>query len=177
MCSTRDRVGSPESKPDADDVDSGWDDEDDVDSAWGDGPDSTPDAVATPGEAPTAEEREARAAQAATRKERQRAKAAEKKQRREARAAAAAAKQKKQEKKPGGAGAAAAPRAKGSDRDARRRVEPSRTAPGPEAAEGVSPRASAAAANPRRRAVSPWVIAVLLVVVAAGVIGLVMGRR
>jgi hypothetical protein len=172
-------VGSSESKPDADDVDRGWDDddEDDVDSAWGDGVDAAPEAAATPRVAPTAEEREARAAHAAAKKERQRAKAAEKKRRREARAAAAEAKQKKQEKKPGGAGAATAPRAKASDREARRRVEPSRADPGPEAAWGESPRASGAPTTTRRRAVSPWMIAVLIAVVAAGVLGLVMGRR
>jgi hypothetical protein len=170
-------LGSSESKPDEDDIDSGWDDEEDVDSAWGEGVDTTPEVAATPRTGPTAQDREAQAAHAAARKDRQRAKAAEKSQRRKARAAAALAKQKKQEKKPSGARSATAPRATASDREARRRVEPPPATAGPEATPDETLGASVTATAARRRAVPRSVIAVLLILAVAGVIGLVVGRR
>jgi hypothetical protein len=177
VCSNRDRLGSSESKPDEDDVDSGWDAEEDVDSGWGEGVDTTPEAAATPRRGPTAEDREGRAAHAAARKDRQRAKVAEKSQRRKERAAAASAKQKKQEKKLGRARSAAAPRATASDGAVQRRVEPARAAAGREATPDETLGAPVTATAARRRAVPPLVIIVLLILAAAGAIGLVVGRR
>lgn len=177
VCSNRDRLGSSESKPDEDDIDSGWDDEEDVDSAWGEGVDATPEVAASPRSGPTAQEREAQAALAAARKDRQRTKAAEKSQRRKARAAAALAKQKKQEKKPTGARSATALRAPASDREAGRQVEPPRATAGPEAMTDETLGAAVTANAARRRAVPLPVIAVLLILAVAGAIGLVVGRR
>ena len=180
MCSTAGRLPSLKSKPDEAELDSGWDDEGDLDAGWHDAHaidagwdeagDAAADAVGAPRRALTAEEREARAARDATRKAHKRVKAGEKSERRKSRAAAASSKQKKQEKRTG-ARPAAAPVA---ERKARRQVE--------EGPIEVDPRVKSSAtggstATVRRPGVPLAVIVVLVLVVAAGAVGLILARR
>jgi hypothetical protein len=173
-------LGSPESKPDFDEVDAGWDDdEDDVDSGWGDdaaldsGWDDL-DAAAEPTTGTrkvlTPEEREARAARAAARKDRQRAKTAEKGERRKARAAATAAKQKKKQKKT----ARPTVQAKAAPVD---REPATRTSPEDRRPDRTNPVSGVVPARARRPAIPGVVIVVLVAVLAAGVFGLLLARR
>ena len=175
VCFNRGRLSASESKPDENEIDSNWDDEEeDLDSGWDDEAISAQADSGAPRRVLTAEEHEARAARAAARKDRRRAKAGEKSERRKARAAAASAKQKKQAKR-SEARPAPTPRAT-AERRAPRQAEAG-TAVETEARADATPGARTSTAKVRRRAVPLAVIVVLLLVVAAGALGLFIARR
>jgi hypothetical protein len=158
--------------PELDDVDSGWEDADDVDSGWEDAEaPATPATIGPASRELPAGEREAAAVRGAKRKDRLRAKAAEKAERRKARETAAAARQKKSSPR-----AASAPRATGSERGARRRVEERRDALEPLPIPHAPPGPGAPSAAMRRRTVRLAVLLVLLLVVSC-VIAFVLARR